>query len=225
MSGSFWLILAAVTGICVFVFTKTVSNDAKNDYRIRDILTNSKTVTKPEATEEKEPAAVAATPKQSFEEYQNEHNIYEELAAKQKESGYSSYSTTTHTTESKNESAQEKPKFAEEKIYYEKINDDACPYSKDDDDDDDYYEKEPKMTYNSNNTKYQKDFEEKEEPLYQKPRKNLFDYIKTFWKGITFAIGLLVCLYAFGGLAYNVQTSNDAIVYSIWLLIGVILIK
>lgn len=221
MSGTFWLILAGVIGICVFVFTKTVSNDAKNDYRIRDILTNSKTVTKQEQPEE-EPVAVAAAPKQSFEEYQNEHNVYEELVAKQKQTSYSSYSTTTHETESKKEPAQEKPKFDEEKVYYEKINDDACPYSKDDDDD--YYDEEPKTIYN-NNTEYKNNFEESEQPLFQKPRKNLFDYIKTFWKGITFTIGLLVCLYAFGGLAYNVQTSNDAIVYSIWLLIGVILIK
>lgn len=223
MSLSFWLILAGVIGVCVFIFTKTVSTDAKDDYRIRDILTNKKNETQKEEIEE--PVPVAETPKQSFEEYQNEHNIYEEIAAKQNHSGYhSSYSTTTHISEDSNKNSNET--YKQENVYYEKINDDACP------------EEETKTVY-SNDT-YEEEqgsfmdkklknsiYKEEDETLTpkEKPYKSLFDYVKTFWRGITFTVGLLVCLYAFGGLAYNVQTSNDAIVYSIWLLIGVILIK
>ena len=89
MSLSFWLILTAVIGICVFIFTKTVSSDAKNDYKIRDILANTKSELRKEEQEEpeEEPVPVATVPKQSFEEYQNEHNVYEELVAKQREKG------------------------------------------------------------------------------------------------------------------------------------------
>lgn len=218
MSLSFWFILSAVAAICVFVFTKTVSSDAKNDYKIRDILANARSEAPKKETEE-EPVPVAAAPKQSFEEYQNEHNVYEELVAKQKEAGYQSYSTTTH----EDEKDEEEHFFTQEKVYYEKINDDACPESETKDvypDDDE--------TETMSGKKYSETLYDEIDEDYipkKKPYKSLFDYVKTFWKGITFTVGLLVCLYAFGGLAYNVQTSNDAIVFSIWLLIGVILIK
>ena len=39
MSLSVWLISAGVIGVCGFIFKKTVSNDAQNDFRLRDILT------------------------------------------------------------------------------------------------------------------------------------------------------------------------------------------
>ncbi|MCR5265876.1 MAG: hypothetical protein K6E29_04700 [Cyanobacteria bacterium RUI128] len=217
MSLSFWFILSAIIGICVFVFTKTVSSDAKNDYRIRDILANAKSeAPKPEPAEE--PVPVAAAPKQSFEEYQNEHNVYEELVAKQKEAGYQSYSTTTHE-----DKKEEEQFFTQEKVYYEKINDDACPVEETKDIYRDEEEPEIKPDKKYSETLY--DEVDEDYTPKKKQYKSLSDYVKTFWKGITFTIGLLVCLYAFGGLAYNVQTSNDAIVYSIWLLIGVILIK
>ncbi|MCD8378592.1 MAG: hypothetical protein LUB59_07390 [Candidatus Gastranaerophilales bacterium] len=60
--------------------------------------------------------------------------------------------------------------------------------------------------------------------LYRPP-KSIFDYLKMFWHGITFIIGVFVCIYSLIGILYYIQTTNDAIIYSIWLLIGVILIK
>lgn len=59
----------------------------------------------------------------------------------------------------------------------------------------------------------------------KKIKKDIIQMIKSFYRGITFTIGLLVCLYSLFGIIKFVQTTDDAIIYSIWLLIGVILIK
>ena len=59
----------------------------------------------------------------------------------------------------------------------------------------------------------------------KKIKKDVLQMIKSFYKGITFTIGILVCLYSLFGVIKFAQTTDDAIIYSIWLLIGVILIK
>ena len=204
MSITFWIFLVIVLGICIFVFTKTVSNDAKNDYRLRDILSNSDD-TVPEQKKEPEPV------KNPQEYLEPEKNIYEEIAEKQAAPNYDGYSTQTHETYNQETVSQEEEKEKnisqpQEKVYYEKINDDAC------DIEEDYYEAEqPK------NIKYKPE---------QKPyRRSLFDYVKTFWRGVTFTVGGLICLYSAYGIVTQVQTSNDAIIFSLWLLIGVISIK
>ena len=69
----------------------------------------------------------------------------------------------------------------------------------------------------------EEDKNEKNE-FYPKHR-SLFDYVKTFWRSITFTIGVVICLCALYCLTAQIANSNDAVVYSIWLLIGVILIK
>ena len=207
MSISFLFFLAVIIAICVFVFTKTVSNDAKNDFRLRDILANSSDekdiVRKPQTRVKTEEATVENV-------YAN--NIYEELANnKNNEQKTMSYSTTTHETpdETPKYNYEETQSKYSQEVHYEKINDDACT-EEEEDFDNDYEESLYKI---------------KAQKVTTKPSRNLFGYIKTFWRGITFTVGMLVSIYSFIGLAYNVQTSNDALIYSLWLLIGVILIK
>lgn len=205
MSLSLWVVVVIVIAICTFIFTKTVSNDAANDFKLRDILSNS-----PDEEENEKPLKSAYLPRgeesephQSYEEYEKQTgNIYEEIAKEEN----NEFETTVHETEpEETEETEEKPdeQCYQEEVYYEKINDDACDVDED-------YEEENYC-------------EVKQKP-YPKKR-SLFDYVKTFWRGITFTIGFLICLYAFFGIISQVETSNDAIIYSIWLLIGVILIK
>lgn len=208
MSLSFWLLSATVVGICVFVFKKTVSNDATNDYRIRDILSRQEdeelSLKKPTPQKEEQiPEPVGACVNKE----------YENSSAEQSYSYHTnSYSTTAHEN-------TEETEPVEEKVFYEKINDDACEnYNKFDEEDlyeDDEYTDEDYTEIDNEKSVHK--------PILKK--RSLFDYVKTFWHGITFTIGILVCLYSFFGIATQVQTSNDAIIYSIWLLIGVVLIK
>ena len=204
MSISLLFVLTFIIAVCVFVFAKTVSNDAKNDFRLRDILANStnetETPRKPQPRVKTEEATVENV-------YAN--NIYEEIVNnKEKEQQTINYSTTAHETPTYN-TEEETPKYNQE-VHYEKINDDACP-----EDEDNYDSEYEEALYKMKNPKF----------VPAKPSRNFFGYIKTFWRGITFTVGLLVSVYSFIGLAYNVQTSNDALIYSLWLLIGVILIK
>jgi hypothetical protein len=202
MSVPFLIFLTIILGLCIYVFTKTVSNDAKNDFRLRDILSNSEEKDSVLAKSQTIKDNINSTKEATVEKvYAN--NIYEELANSSENQKNNNYSTTTH-----NNSYEETTSRYNDDTYYEKINDDACPQE----DKRIYYEEE----YISKNFKNQN---------YNRKSKNLFGYVKTFWKGITFSIGALVCIYSFIGLAYNVQTSNDALIYSLWLLIGVILIK
>ncbi len=215
MTISLWAIFIIIGGICAFIFAKTVSNDAKNDYSIRDILSNN---------DDSEPVIIekqiVEAPRQ---EYKEETNIYDEIIRKQQaqqtaqnqqiqenqqeQTSYNNaYSTTTHEDTPKHERSN-----YEQQVFYEKINDDACPYDKDENKDDDYFEDD--------------DYEQEKPIKTVKKRRSLFDYVKTFWHGITFTIGIIICIYSFIGISTQVQTSNDAIIYSIWLLIGVILIK
>ena len=209
MTFSFWIISALVIGICVFVFKKAVSNDAQNDYRLRDILSNvdeDDIFADPKLREPQKEAVPVYGNTEKEEEYSYSKNY-----------STNTYSTTTHE--------QRTEKKEEEKVYYEKVNDDACDdYSKND------YKTTESYTDEEENEDYEDDdytnqFEKGLKPQKQSLGRRLFDTIKTFWRGITFTIGLLVTIYSFGGLATQVQTSNDAIVYSIWLLIGVVLIK
>lgn len=224
MSTSFWILFLVIGGICGVVFAKTVSNDAKNDYKLRDILTNSnKEETESEVftPQTKSAAETEEKPKPVHAGIYEEKNIYEEIAQEQQLSY--SYTTNTHSTNNYTspqsskveENLNSTPKYESEPVYYEKINDDAC-----DIDEDEYIEEgynEPK--------EFEGELKPKQNYAKTKKSSSLFEYVKTFWKGITFCIGMLVCIYSFYGIATQVQTSNDAIVFSIWLLIGVILIK
>lgn len=212
MSLSFWVATVLVVGGCTAIFKKAVSNDSKNDYRIRDILThssedevtNSFSARKDYGDRERESVLVGATP----------NSVEEDMTT--------GYSTVTHESQTQSYSAPKPEAISQETDYYERINDDACEC--DDEDDDDYEEdmdNEPKLEREDIKYKNLK------EPVYSQttPKRSLFDYVKTFWRGITFALGMLISIYSFIGITTQVQTSNDAIVYSIWLLIGVILIK
>lgn len=199
MSIQLFIVVVIIISICTIIFTKTVSNDAKNDFKIRDILSNND---ESESVKSIFEPVKSVNEEKSFEDFENQKNIYEEISEEQNKKEKQDYNTTIHSAQK-----QEEPEIdQEEDVYYEKINDEACS--------EEY------------NEKYKED-DEYEQMLYKKPvvRGSLFDYVKTFWRGITFTIGLLVCLYSVIGIAYQVQTSNDAIIYSLWLLIGVILIK
>lgn len=217
MSLSLWVVVIIVITVCTIIFTKTVSNDAANDYKLRDILSKSpdeeengsqkklKSAFIP--TEEEEEAPM----QQSYEDYEKQTgNIYEEMV-KEQNSQAQDFGTKVHETaadefdediEEEQEEYKEPQNNYQEEVYYEKINDDACDFEEEDEEN--YCEVQQK--------KYPK-------------KSGLLGFVKTFWRGITFSVGLLVCLYSLIGILNMVQTSNDAIIYSLWLLIGVILIK
>lgn len=243
MSLSVWLISAGVIGVCGFIFKKTVSNDAQNDFRLRDILTTDSPY------EEEIQEEVSVSPKKDiskpkfFNELKKDDMQQETVATKtlydepeQEQKVNYSYSTNTYSTsthsdnETKTTNEKNTYEYDNEPVYYEKINDDACEpdYKPDDDFDEEYQSTAYQKDYNDfvedepqpSHTKYQEPKVVKKSPLL-----NLFGLVKTFWRGITFSLGALICLYAFYGVVAQAQTSNDALLYSIWLLIGVILIK
>ena len=216
MSIKLMLGIMTVLAICIFVFKKTVSGDAENDYKLRDILANAKV--EDEETEEKEIQKPSLNIKSSYNEKALEENVYEEMEKEEsspvkvlekpeEKPLYNNYSTQTHETSTYNS-----------EVYYEKINDDACDtdVSEDTEDEEELYD---------NNSNYKEISYDDYIPEKPKQKKTILDYIKTFWRGVTFTTGLLFSLYAIFGLTQMVQTSNDAIVYSIWLLAGVILLK
>ena len=202
MSLSVLIVAIILLSMCVYVFTKTVSNDAKNDFKLRDILYDSNE-NNTELYQKKLKENIQYSKDATVEKvYAN--NIYEELANEQNyQTNKNTYSTTAHDMNEK--FSEESSSQYNDDTYYEKINDDPI-------------EEEEQEIETTQKTTYK-------QPIYSPKKRNLADYVKTFWRGITFSIGALVCVYSFIGLAYNVQTSNDALVYSIWLLIGVILIK
>ena len=202
MSTTFWIILVVVLGICIYVFTKTISNDAENDYRLRDILANSNNDDM--LSDERPNTKINLNLKESEIQPEPEKNIYEEIAQEQQKditkNTYNEYSTQTHEVPNNVETkkvAYDYPKTD----YYEKINDDVCEYDEN----------------------IEEDKNEKNE-FYPK-RRSIFDYVKTFWRSITFTIGVVICLCALYCLTAQIANSNDAVVYSVWLLIGLILIK
>lgn len=197
MSLPLLIFLIVIFGVCAFIFTKTVSNDAKNDFRLRDILSQTDDDTVISNKNLNRVKTEEATVDNVYSS-----NIYEDIVNSQKtNSSETEYSTTAHS-ENNSEQKSETPKY-NQNTYYERINDDACF-------EDDYED----LDYNADD-------------CVRKTSKSskIINYIKIFWRGIIFTIGLLVSIYSFIGLAYNVQTSNDALIYSLWLLIGVILIK
>lgn len=213
--------IIAVLTICIFVFKKTVSGDAENDYRLRDILANAKD--EEENSEKEEASKLTLNIKSSYNEKALEENIYEKMEKEQNSSvkviekpqekseekpSFNKYSTQTHDTSNYNS-----------EVYYEKINDDACETNSYEDID----EEENNIDNESKDNRIYK--EVSYDDYIPNKSKSILDYIKTFWRGITFTAGLLFSLYAIFGLTQMVQTSNDAIVYSIWLLAGVILLK
>ena len=215
MTTSLWVVFGIILAVCGFIFTKTVSNDAKDDYRLRDILANAGNDEETESEEKEEvilPGQEIAKPK-FFDEpkpefkhadeqpvmvktKEDEKNIYQELAEKQKENySYSTntYATMAHETISdKKEKSRVEPetkeesKFEYEKPVYEKINDDACdPCEYEHEEEEDILEDEEKIYA-------EKDFEdemEEDTKSYKTVKRNqsLFDYVKMFWKGITFS--------------------------------------
>ncbi|MCM1264680.1 MAG: hypothetical protein NC200_00650 [Candidatus Gastranaerophilales bacterium] len=188
MTTSLWVILTLVTILCIVIFKKTVSNDAENDFKIRDVLSRPD-VDEPEHIEEQfksepEPVAEFEQKIENFKKIQQEP-VQEKLDCE--------YRTNVHEKqiieEDLNESYQEES--GEEKVFYDKE-----------------FSKEILKDKNIAKKKF-----------------GLFDYVRVFWRSITFTVGILVCLYSLFGILRYVQTSNDAIIYSIWLLIGVILIK
>ena len=205
--------IVAVLAICIYVFKKTVSNDAENDYRLRDILANS-------GSKEEETEKPTLNLKSSYNEKALEENVYEELEkekndktvavieheeekTQQAAEPQTSYSTTTHESYS-----YHTPNYNQE-VYYEKVNDDACEsYSSEDEEP---AEEEYKLS--------------SEKTVTVKKSMGLLDYVKTFWKGVTFTIGAVLFLYAVYGLMNLTQTPEEAIKYSIWLLAGIILVK
>ena len=201
MTTSLWIIIAVVSIVCIIIFKKTVTNDAENDFKIRDVLSrpdlseeeNSLTET---FNNEVEPQSIQKPMSQEMNKqlYTEPENIYENLQKQQYEA---EYKTNIH----------------EETVMEKSLNHSYQEQKSDKEDDDSIH--------------YDKDFsyEIKKEKTPVKKKNNMFDYVRIFWRGITFAIGVLVCLYSLLGLTHYVQTSNDAIIYSLWLLIGVILVK
>lgn len=202
MSTSLWIIIAVITIISIIIFKKTVSSDAENDFKIRDILSGNSYEEEPEQT----PQPIK-TQKNIEADYLNpQKNIYEEIEelehkqSTQQAQEYSQpkqeYSTQTHNEQEFHTETQNNYEYSTQNSYKQ-------PQSK---------------------TMFEKEFQNIEKE-YKVKKKGFTDYVKMFWKGITFSIGALITLYSFYGLTHFVQTSNDAILYSIWLLVGVILIK
>lgn len=202
MSTSLWIIIAVITIISIIIFKKTVSSDAENDFKIRDILSGNSYEEEPEPTPQQ-----IKTQKNIETDYLNpQKNIYEEIEelehkqSTQQAQEYSQpkqeYSTQTHNEQEFHTETQNNYEYSAQNSYKQ-------PQSK---------------------TMFEKEFQNIEKE-YKVKKKGFTDYVKMFWKGITFSIGALITLYSFYGLTHFVQTSNDAILYSIWLLVGVILIK
>ncbi len=202
MSTSLWIIIAVITIISIIIFKKTVSSDAENDFKIRDILSGNSYEEEPEPN----PQPIK-TQKNIEADYLNpQKNIYEEIEelehkqSTQQAQEYSQpkqeYSTQTHNEQEFHTETQNNYEYSAQNSYKQ-------PQSK---------------------TMFEKEFQNIEKE-YKVKKKGFADYVKMFWKGITFSIGALITLYSFYGLTHFVQTSNDAILYSIWLLVGVILIK
>ena len=245
MSLSVLFLSAGIIGLCGFIFKKTVSNDAKNDFTLRDILTSESPY---EAEEEEVKVASQDIRKPKFfNELKNEEaeretetvaikTDYEDSEREQKDNyAYSTRAYSTNVHDVNEQRTEEKPNYQydDEPVYYEKINDDACEPDYDTTDD---YEEEftAKKSIDFDNFDDEEDDDDdlkytpknKETKIVKKSfGSSLFSLIKTFWRGITFSLGALICLYAFYGVVAQAQTSNDALLYSIWLLIGVILIK
>lgn len=230
---SLTVFLSAALIISVFIFKKMITNDAQNDYKLRDILANTKEE-EPEVQEElqhsfkfsKELTKEKETytpPKQEEAEKVYAHNMYEEIGAKQETIQKPSfYSTNTHETKTYQQPL--KPTYSQD-TYYEKINDDACPEytSKEEDYSTTQYNKTYEDKYEETTDEVEEDTKETYIQTPTKPSRNLYDYVKTFWRGITFTVGMLICVYSFLGLTQG--SPDSALLYTLWLLIGVMLIK
>ncbi|GEM_PF-5732871 len=240
MSTSFWMILGGILLLCAFVFTKTVSNDARNDYMLRDILSNTPDNT--DYQEEKKREKVGSSAISEYEEHQNK--VY---ASIQNSQG-SQYSTTMHTDSSNsnyhtncgNSTSVKEPDHVQEESYYQK---DRCmetdkvgvntePTMKEQK----KTEPEPVKTLPKRASKFLPSADDTEEEVYspvkevrvtaEKPHtKGVMSYIKTFWRGITFTLGGLACLYGLYMFMASASMGADTLVATLWVLIGVILVK
>lgn len=225
MSASVCLIIIAIFILCVVVFTKTVSNDAKNDFKIRDILSNSEPFEEP--IEEETISNKLNLKQKPIQE------TYKEIHHETSQQPQEEFVTTIHEEKYYNSEDKSYSGLKQEESYYEKSR-----YVETDKFDDnnknikpnsncqkpDYIEQEYIETEDIND-KAIAGLRFKKDTSMLSPVKNALWYVKTFWRGITFTLGLLTALYSLYGIAFYVQTSNDAVIYSIWLLIGVILIK
>lgn len=170
MSAKLCLLIIAVAVSFAIFFRKIVRADARDDFRIKNIL------------------------RHSSEAEDNYDSMRENVEKSMNFSGSDEFKTETDISSEKNDIPPQK------KIY-----------------------NEPNATENVNNN-----FAEVHENYSHKnikKKKDIAQMIKSFYRGITFAIGLLVSVYSLVGIIYFVQNTDDAIIYSLWLLIGVVLIK
>lgn len=239
MTISFWLITGIVLAICGYIFTKTVSNDAENDFRLRDIMSNSEeTLPLKEEKSEEIPNFPGKNLTQRGFMFKDEINSQEQTPVVNfaKKETYNSYSTKIHddNSETVNNTSSVKNNHSQEKSYYQK---DRCMIT-------DKVENEQQKqivmpkSITITDTKIEQE-EKEEEKIYtnsyamkmQKeytPTINKFGilhYIKTFWKGATFALGLPAFTYGLFSFIFNAPTTTEKLTYSIWILLGVILIK
>lgn len=237
MSTSFWMIFGGAMLLCAFIFTKTISNDARNDYMLRDILSNSSDETDYRKQREEK---VLNTQKMQYEETQNQVSV---VSAQP-----SQYSTTMHAEKSDyhtnygNSVAVKEPEHVQEESYYQK---DRCMAT----DKVNPTNTEPTVKNNikqekaepvqtlpkraskflpSDNTEEEYTISE-EKPLAVKAHNHqsngLMHYIKLFWRGITFTLGALACLYGLNMFLSSAAMGADTLVSTLWVLIGVILVK
>jgi len=188
MSTSLWIAVFVVLALCIFIFKKTISSDAENDFKIRDILSSRDSVPNESINKMAQPEHAHQPSEADYTETQK--NLYEEIAESQKQEQYKTETHNDYHTEYS-------------KSFGTKTSDDNT----------------------LDNAAYDKNFKHKSTPEAYVKRLGFCDFLRIFWRGITFTIGSLACLYSLYGLVSFVQTSNDAVIYSIWLLIGVILIK
>ena len=223
MSVSFWIVLGIVLILCCYLFTKTVSNDAENDIKLRDILSNPVSGT----GLKKEDNDFSKNEAKGFE-FKNKQTEPIIKTSEMKNGDYTkaeleTYSTTAHSYSNNNTGADiiesSSQKSPQEESYYQK---DRCMVT------DKVEEDEPELVINKKIYKTVTEttsdteglFKEKEHVVTSQKRGYLY-YIKIFWKGMTFALGIPACLY---GL-HMLFSGADSLVASVWVLIGVILIK
>lgn len=196
MSVSLIIVLVVVVIFCVIVFQKTVAGDAENDFKIRDVLS------RPDILEEDKPSVEQEYSYQekvedSFYATSNNHIVEPE---ENTSLDYEEFKTNSHEDDLKENKSEE--------IFRKEIEESI--------------KEEPKKSVyvQKDSSKYIE-----KEKIVDKKSKNFFEYVKMFWRGVTFTVGMLICLASVFGIFVHTQTSNDALIYSIWALIGVILIK
>jgi len=245
MTVSFWLITAIVLIFCGYLFKRTVSNDAQNDFKLRDIMSNT-TVSAPIKKEEEEQEEISSFPGKNLArksggfEFKDEKIQHQESVSSMNMANTNSsttYSTQIHDNNSIRTNSTPSAPHTQEESYYQK---DRCMVT-------DRIDDEPHQTTvhstltmtetktepitekeeETNEVSYSKEFSANMRKEYTPTINKLgvFDYIKTFWKGMTFALGVPALIYGLFSFITNAPTMTEKLTYSIWMLLGVILIK